>query len=402
MCLCSEQITFLASSQTFLGVLVTLLVLCLFYDGAQTSSDDSSVYNAGGNNFLSRIIHNEIWLINRRISNRSQKIKNKLDEIVSCDDLKILSKWINANSLDEPQENEEAYQAVFGINKRANELQSVILNDQYDALKQIELSNEQFRAPLFMLAYGIVIFCIDELYTISPDIRDGLNLFVLTLTLLSVLYWAGVWIKSWSSNSNIVDDNCDTNTDNDWFQRTHAKLGPSKFGLLLLFGILTIAAVVSIATESITTSAGITLSTGTYALFFLIFTVLVIGIMGVWRLCKCSIVGNYSYSHVLGHFLVIFIYSIITSVFISWQWGNGLEWWNSRITVFLRELSVAFVLINGLILPFMLPYIKVMSVYRHAKESLNQSDRDATEFETEVKQKTSGLFKKIVASTYHP
>lgn len=402
MCLCSEQMTFLASSQTFLGVLVTLLVLCLFYDGAQTSSDDSSVYNAGGNNFLSRIIHNEIWLINQRISNRSQKIKNKLDDIMSCDNLKILSKWINANSLDETQENEEAYQAVFGINKKANELQSVILSDQYDALKQIELSNEQFRAPLFMLVYGIVIFCIDELYTVFPDIRDGLNLFVLTLTLLSVIYWAAVWIKYLCRNIDKVEDSCDINTHNDWFIRIQAKLGPSIFGLLLLFGILTIAIIVSITIESIITSAGITLGTGTYALSFLIFTVLIITILGVWRLCECSIVGNYSYSHVLGHFLVILLYSIITSVFISWQWGNGTEWWGSEIAVILRESAVVFVLVNGLILPFLLPYCKVMSVYRHAKKSLNQSDRDAIEFEAEVRQKTSGLFKKIVASTYCP
>lgn len=405
MYLCCEQITFLASSQTFLGVLVTLLVLCLFYDGAQSSSDDdkdpSTVYNSGGNNFLSRIIHNEIWLINNRITSRSKEIKKKLEELSSNDDLKNLTNWVSNNSFGTSHGMDSSdVLAIFGLEKRANKLQSEILSDQYDTLKRIELSNEQFRAPLYTLIYGIVIFSVDELYTIFPDIRDGLNLFVIGLTVLSILYWSGIWIKSFRRKlENRDDNNRDTETkDPDWFEKGQSNKGPSIFGISLLTGILLVIISIFLLCDALLSDLRIPVNTEILASLFLLCAILIPAILGMWRLYKCKNVGNYSYSHVLGHFTVILIYSVVIAAFMSWMWGSGLEWWGRGITLVLKETVIVFVLLNGLILPFSLPYSKVMSLYRRAKRTLSKSDKEVKDLESDIKSESSGILQKIGAS----
>lgn len=403
MCLCTEPMTFLATSQTFLGVLVTLLVLCLFYDSRtskpNTTDDADTEYNGGGNNFLSRIIHDEILLINSRLLRMSQSIKKRIDDMTSTGDLKIISDWMFANSFNAPDGDKQYVQEVFDFQKRANRLQSDILSDQYGTLKRIELSNEQFRASLFTLVYGIVVFCVDELYAFIPEIRDGLNLFVFSLTLLSALYWIGVWTKAMKANPDKNDnhsDNCNAGNP-DWFIRKQRKYGASVFGILLLFCILCITAVFVVSGNRILSHNGVSISNNSYAICFLSVSITAIAIIAIWRLSKCSMVGNYSYSHVLGHFCAIMLYSIFASILISRFWGSGQEWWCA--TGNLRESTVAFVLLNGLILPFALPYAKVMGVYRSGRGKLNKSELNVLKLESDIKEKSYAIYQSITKSS---
>jgi len=85
---------FLGTSQTFLGVLLTLFVLCIFYEGRNKVSSDDGVINdeIGGNNFLSRIIHREISRIKVNFKDASDALDDQKKQLEDDKNVKLLMK----------------------------------------------------------------------------------------------------------------------------------------------------------------------------------------------------------------------------------------------------------------------------------------------------------------------
>lgn len=362
--------TFLGDSQTLLGVVATLLVLCLFYEGSQRyrnrqskersinkndkeienqDSEERELTETAGNNFLFRILHSEKEKIKKRIEIITDKSKELKKE-----PLKISEKVKNIAEKQETISRDLKNKAGEFISKYEmilSRLEISAIKDQYELMNSIESDNEQFRAPLFCFSLSILLFCIDELWMLFPSWHGVMTVFCGLLTFISIIYWIILWTASCFSDDNYKKWNL-----RNWLDFFPSNIGPETSGILLIvsFGGLSYW-LIKLYSEKWNPDI----------------TVILIGFFlplvafGIIKLLLCPIRGKYSYSHILGHFFALSIYSaLLTGLVFD---GNNKELTTVINSSFIAKsklvsiLAVGFVLFNGLVMPFLFPLIR----YRH-------------------------------------
>lgn len=359
--------TFLDDSQTLLGVVATLLVLCLFYEGRQRKStcrddswthkekgkvdgnigeDESNANELSGNNFLFRILHSEKEKIKIRIENIAEKSKE-----LKKDPLKISDKIRNITKKHESISQELKNKAGAFITQyefKLSGLEISTIEEQYDLMNSIESDNEQFRAPLFCFSLSILLFCIDELWMLFPSWHEWMTIFCGFMTLASSVYWIIIWTASCFSDRSFRQWRF-----RKWFDFLPIHIGAEFAGILLIAFFTAVSFwIVKLYPENWCMDISI----------LLIILFLPVVYFGVYKMFSCRIRGRYSYSHILGHFFAILIYSVLLTMLI-FNGNNGVIH-KIAVNSFIAKakvvsiLSVGFVLFNGLLVPFLLPLLR--------------------------------------------
>lgn len=344
----------LENSQTFLGVLLTLNVLCIFYERS--------------NNFIIRTLSEQ----REKKSKRVQRLVDKSIEIKEAffcsDDYKSVERLCYATNKSQQvrdKANDLKLSASIGLGK-----QSTDITETETKIDRIEHSNEQIRGPFYSLLFGIVVFMIDEIFhfegTLSPYLLFGTYVF----TILSYAYWMVMWITFFIHTSH-EESECNTHKSRllTWIDN-HLKIGFGSAVKFIICGIL-----YSLVLDYIDINS---MSVELQTLIIGIAFTLPILLIGIWRMIECNVKGSYSIIHTSGHLVGFLIFSAliatITYLFGLHNVSNTIFFQNNRL---LNLLIITFVLLNGLVLPFVFPYIKYHFLYEHQIKELKR-DQEAT------------------------
>lgn len=336
---------FLGSEDTFLGVILTLNVLCLF--------------SSKNNNFIFGLLSEQWERLKQKLTNLQESISPDENNVKSDKRYEAIQKVITKRT----NCSEDLYQSALQIQFRLdNALQNLKTDLSLNIISErIEKSNEQLRAPFFTFLFGIAIFSINMI-TGWCDTEDTRLLLpgVWIFTLLSIIYWCAIWITFYYRN---LEKKEASPKGNNFWQKIDKKFKWHKGGCIKIALCTAIATIVLSAC---------TLSTlPSFVAFAIVIAILLmpICIIGICRLISCGVKGNYSSIHTLGHVAAFFVYSIaltaIYNIFGERVCDGLFQNYNA-----LTGCIVFFALLNGIICPFILPYYKYRIFYNKCSSDL--------------------------------
>lgn len=175
-----DSLTLLGRSQTFFGVIATLIILCI-------SKKES--------NFMMDILGN----IKKMIEGRIENLKPSLDFNTIKADANYKAIWLYANkeNANDKTLQDECKNKLADLFQENMQLQ-LSLNDwdsgSKDFTKQVEDSHEQRMAPLFTFAYCIIIFTLDESLRCSfIPFKMEQMVFLVSISVLVFCFWFLNW-----------------------------------------------------------------------------------------------------------------------------------------------------------------------------------------------------------------
>lgn len=357
----------LENSQTFLGVLLTLNVLCIFYEK----------HNQESSNFILRMLHDLKQKLSDRIQNLLIESDKTKKEFFDSDDYKSVEKL--CSDMTKSQQIRDEANALRMSASLGLYAQSSKITETEARIDYIEHSNEQIRGPFYSLIFGVVIFVIDEIFhfegTLSPYLLFGTYVF----TILSSVYWLIIWITFFVHTSKPPHKMTGRGAILEWIDR---KLGViwGSIAKFILCGIIYTIVLIYVPIDEFPVWLQTLIIGGAFTI--------PITLIGVWRMVACPVKGNYSLIHVSGHLIGFILFSIliggITACLGLHNVSNSLFFLNNRL---LTLIIVIFVLLVGLVLPFVLPYVKYQTLY-NINESEIKRDKENTfeiikDFETQ-------------------
>ena len=372
----SSSIIFLGGSQSFVGVLATVIVMCVL---------------AGENNFIYKILS----LIKAQMADNLKNVSSDInfDKLNNNSDFKLLKILMSDKArLTEQQKNEGG-----NLLNRANLWKSTFQIE--NAKPQLQGEDREISlAPLYTFLFVLVVFLYDELLRCSMiPFNDFLVSSLSFFTLLSTTYWVGKWItyvvdlfrNNGNRTYNLVSEGhfsrmmqflhigifC-----NDWFRML----------LELMWFLFTATILYVIHLDGILLTISLTMVGVLLPLIF----------EGFYHLNPAGDQEpglDKGYKSTLDHFGRFFFLSLIlTTIYMLMNRFipvfdrmlipyNGLQW--------LKIATVGFVILNGLVAPSVLPFHS----YRHLSKSVikkpekmqNKVDKEIDVFLRDVKKFTS-------------
>lgn len=343
----------LGKSQTFYGVLATILVLCIFKNAS---------------NFINEILKH----IEDYISNKIASLGLK----ANCD---ALSDKIGARMELETDDAKKAQygQQMVSVSKLQRDISmwnKVLPNKNYEEkIERIRNADEIVRAPLYTLFYCFGVFIVDEVLRSSMVSLHELSFTALSvITFYSSLYWLLLWGNFVHRSICKREREC---SETMFFNNKHHVIWLTMFCLL---PFLAMTVVVQMMGEEHLYDSRLVLWLSLIVPFIM---------LGFYFTFKKPKSANGYYISMLMHFFFI----VLLSVVIAWMWltiGESIPLLAKMLiddgTGELLKLSVfLFTLINGLLLPFFLPLICSGVIYQcqAKKRVVNEEKRIAKEME---------------------
>lgn len=349
----SGYLDLLNGSQTFIGVLLTLNVLCIFFDK--------------GSNFIINLLDTQTKKFIDRLKQLEKGIEKAVDQFRTSQDYKDIPKIIAADSKYPLDVKREAQQLDYRTNVKILSY-SVTVSESYPPIDAIKNYREQVLAPIFCLIYGIIIFMLDEIgkFFALPSELYVFSVFIFTI--LSCEYWIIIWVTFLvhSSKPHQADKS------ESWLQKMDDKIGVFFCGVIKM--ILSGGVFVVLLKYIPWTLVSIPFLK---ALLCLLAFLLPISVFGGLRIYNCNLKGYYSYMHVIGHVLSFEVYSVIAAILFNLI--NPFEAADLSFLVevkWMRLTIVTFLMLNGLITPFLLPYIRYSQEYRKKKKEIKKTEAE--------------------------
>jgi hypothetical protein len=241
----------------------------------------------------------------------------------------------------------------------------VDISSSYQPLDRVERYREQVLAPLFSLGFGLLIFCADE---IGFNITSPSPQFIMTVFLVTILAIA-YWISIWGAFLYHSGEEHEKRYGNSWWHSIQSVIGIRHLAIdKMILSLIVYALLMYVGPWYYLNSFGKVI----YTLFSYSFPVMVFGGIRIWN---CSVKGYYSYAHALGHLLAITVYAIIAGIIFANQtiveYGEIPYLVNVEI---LRTFIVGFLLINGVVFPFLLPYGRSYQLFSTKKREITRND----------------------------
>lgn len=374
-----ETISLLGDSQTLLGIIATLTILCIFHNGS---------------NFITEMLS----LVQKRIQ----------------DQIKILSK-VNVS---QPESTEWNFLMYFLSNDKKDDLHEEgarvmrDINSRIDAksieymglegankpfLDHVSSCSEHIMAPFYTFLYCLLIFIYDEVLRSGIFGKDWILSSLALLTFFSFVMWLLVWTHFFRSNS----------VNYQHIQRPKRVCNFLKKCSSLVGGLGNIGA------------SGVRIMV---CFFFLLLALGVIGFftgLSEWGAKSVLVMalllpglfiglakylakeGKPEYTHVViaSHIFIAWMVSMVFAFIIHEavdcfpQLNICLFEYNSLME--LKFSILFFALMNGIIFPFLFPYISYMALYRDIKRRVDKANEDVAKMHEENNQKLKEFCKKI-------
>lgn len=390
----SYKLELLGGSQTFLGVLATIVILFIIAD-------------------KSNLIHYILLEVKDKIESQvsSLKVTTRIDSVILSPSYKLLNYFLNKQ--DDNELNTEGTQLLAYITTKRSEFQLRYISvegNNSKTLDSIKNSKEPLLAPLYTFIFCITIFIYDELLrSESIWFNDILISSLSCFILISYLYWFIMWV-SFINNINFKEKKTDIklnglkcliNKCGDRLKKWHCKnidyLNQKSIVYLLILRIgicfLLLLTVLCINAYWFHINSYI---------IILLCIILPIVLTGILRLYCYDKKGTYSYVFMCGHYIVITIASILLSISIFYfvDLTNTAESVLIPYTscIWIKISIFSFVLLNGILLPFILPYYSYNSYLEYAKVQVAESEGKATQLVCQLQAKLDLFCEKIPES----
>ncbi|MCS2425909.1 hypothetical protein [Parabacteroides goldsteinii] len=368
---------FLGDSQTFLGTIATLTILCVFSE-------------KGSGNFIVSVLEG----IKERIEKQIEQLKKNTDMDLP-QSVQLLRYFLDKSNV-ESELNNEGLKILRDISVKEGELKAqytLEVEFKKDVLvDQIKGAKEQFLAPLYTFLFCLIAFVFDELLHIPSAGKEWLVSGMALFILYSFLFWTIVWINFFVTHRigykkrekafiplRLMEKwNCTSL----WFRNC----GCSKGFILrtLVFVVIMILCIVLAHYRFPENSIGI-LITGLSVPVF---------VKGYSRINCFFDKGDYSPLFLVGHFAAILVLSFFLAFVIHLFIYYDISFRHILIpyeNFLLMKYSVlCFALFNGIVFPFIFPFVCYNSLYVHAKKTARKTKKEQElffkEFDPQLKE----------------
>lgn len=373
------SVIFLGGSQTFVGVLTTVIVMCVL---------------AGDNNFIFKILS----LIKTQMADNLKNVSSDINynKLYDNSDFKLLKVLMDDKGNLSEDQKAEGGKILNQINLWKSDFQIENVKPQlYGEDREISL------APLYSFLFVLVVFLYDEMLRSSAiQFNDFLVSSLSFFTLFSSVYWLGKWMTyvidlfrnngnrtynllSNGSFSKIMQIVHFTPFKNDWI-----RMGSEFVWFFFIAILVLIMHIHGLLLAVLLTLLGVVLP------------FIIEGFYHLHPIGKKESDSDKGYRSTLNHFgRLLFLSLLVTSVYFLMSSSiptfndllipyDGLQW--------LKIFSVGFVIINGLVAPSVLPFHSYRLLSRQViKKPQKMQERVDKEIEKLLKEV------KLFTSKYH-
>lgn len=378
----SETINLLGGSQTFLGVIATLTILCI-------------LHNDG--NFITKMLSLVFERIKKQIGILS-KIKIVLPEST---EMKLLVRFLSEEKQDDLHD--EGARLLRNINNEidAKSIEYMGLESTNKPfLERVSTCSEHIMAPFYSFLFCLIVFIYDEVLRSSIPYKDMILSSLAIFTFFSFVFWTLIWIHFF--RVNLAD-----------YQHINY---PKKLCVFLKKCSETIENRGCIRALVIRTSVCIFVVAlvlaviywsnfyGLMARILLTVALLMPGlIIGTAKYLAKE--GKLEYTHILiaSHSFIALIASALLALLIhlSVNYFPRLEicLFEYSDLMWLKFAIFFFALMNGIVFPFLFPYISYMALYGDVKKKVALAEQDIAEMHAKNTKKLKEFCNKIPLRT---
>lgn len=375
-----ETISLLGGSQTFLGIIATLTILCI-------------LHNDG--NFITKMLSLVYDRIKKEIGELSKKVKVAQSDSTEW---KLLMLFLSNDKQDELHE--EGARVMRDINSRIDEksieyMGLEVTNKPF--LDHVSTCSEHIMAPFYSFLYCLLVFIYDEVLRSGIPGKDWILSSLAIFTFFSFVLWTLVWTHFFRSNSvgyqhiQRPKKICDFLKKCSSFVGELGNIGASGVRIMVCVFFLLLAL------------GGIGFFTGLSewgAKAVLVMALLLPGLfIGFAKYLAKE--GKPEYTHVViaSHIFIAWVVSMVFAFLIhgTVDYFSHLEGclFEYDSLMLLKFFILFFALMNGIIFPFLFPYISYMALYGDVKRKVALAKEDVAKMHEENNQKLKEFCEKI-------
>ena len=375
-----ETISLLGGSQTFLGIIATLTILCI-------------LHNDG--NFITKMLSLVYDRIKKEIGELSKKVKVAQSDSTEW---KLLMLFLSNDKQDELHE--EGARVMRDINSRidAKSIEYMgleVTNKPF--LDHVSTCSEHIMAPFYSFLYCLLVFIYDEVLRSGIPGKDWILSSLAIFTFFSFVLWTLVWTHFFRSNSvgyqhiQRPKKICDFLKKCSSFVGELGNIGASGVRIMVcVFFLLLALGVIGFFT-------GLS-EWGAKAV--LVMALLLPGLfIGFAKYLAKE--GKPEYTHVViaSHIFIAWVVSMVFAFLIhgTVDYFPHLEGclFEYDSLMLLKFFILFFALMNGIIFPFLFPYISYMALYGDVKRKVALAKEDVAKMHEENNQKLKEFCEKI-------
>lgn len=375
-----ETISLLGGSQTFLGIIATLTILCI-------------LHNDG--NFITKMLSLVYDRIKKEIGELSKKVKVAQSDSTEW---KLLMLFLSNDKQDELHE--EGARVMRDINSRIDEksieyMGLEVTNKPF--LDHVSTCSEHIMAPFYSFLYCLLVFIYDEVLRSGIPGKDWILSSLAIFTFFSFVLWTLVWTHFFRSNSvgyqhiQRPKKICDFLKKCSSFVGELGNIGTSGVRIMVcVFFLLLALGVIGFFT-------GLS-EWGAKAV--LVMALLLPGLfIGFAKYLAKE--GKPEYTHVViaSHIFIAWVVSMVFAFLIhgTVDYFPHLEGclFEYDSLMLLKFFILFFALMNGIIFPFLFPYISYMALYGDVKRKVALAKEDVAKMHEENNQKLKEFCEKI-------
>lgn len=375
-----ETISLLGGSQTFLGIIATLTILCIFHNDG---------------NFITKMLSLVYDRIKKEIGELSKKVKVAQSDSTEW---KLLMLFLSNDKQDELHE--EGARVMRDINSRIDEksieyMGLEVTNKPF--LDHVSTCSEHIMAPFYSFLYCLLVFIYDEVLRSGIPGKDWILSSLAIFTFFSFVLWTLVWTHFFRSNSvgyqhiQRPKKICDFLKKCSSFVGELGNIGASGVRIMVcVFFLLLALGVIGFFT-------GLS-EWGAKAV--LVMALLLPGLfIGFAKYLAKE--GKPEYTHVViaSHIFIAWVVSMVFAFLIhgTVDYFPHLEGclFEYDSLMLLKFFILFFALMNGIIFPFLFPYISYMALYGDVKRKVALAKEDVAKMHEENNQKLKEFCEKI-------
>lgn len=365
---------FLGGSQTFIGILASLIVLCVILD-------------------KSNFIHSILDEIGKRIDEEIKSLDKAvgfdvINDVPANSDYKLLQRYINELRV-EAKTRPECKQLLISAMAMDMKLQatfdqlksgysSKFLKPAHDLIEKIQRSKEQVIAPLYALLFCLTVFICDEIVVGVAGTSDFVVSFLTIFVAFSGIFWLMMWKIFFRDIRIETEEGSSQKTKvfvSRWIRWKWMCFAFPMFYATCLF----LSTFISII----------------WAKCLISFTIGIPICVMAWLKAKSHYeFGFYTYEYVFKHFgglfLISFLFAVVTTGGCALSDDVSSVCFTYEDFVALKITVILFVLISGLLFPFLMPYYgfkRVLNIVKDEVKSSKQSmERELSSIKEELKE----------------
>jgi hypothetical protein len=378
------DLSLLSESRTFLGVIATLAALCV---------------TLRNGNFMFDVLED----IKRSLAQKINTMLKESGSILVISTSTIVASVNELCSMAEPRRSSDDHDKIIkegrvllediGIagGRILDELTALLPEDNID-YNAIGKTEEQVLAPLYTLFFCVFIFTCDEVIRFFPEINVFVLAIVLLFTTCSIIFWIDIWICFWRRTRKFQFERYKSASKQDGHANKHKKKSIISIAITLLrktvissFGkmmyVVLLALCLAILTHMVPFYQWIC-----HGEWFSLACVIAVGLLMLY--CSYIVLKDYSCSKlfilsIAGWIAFVSIIFLVILYYIAY----------SHEIILLKDvqarsplaLILAFAVLNGFVLPLLLPLMRYLNYEQYAKSKKRQAKKILRTFDGRCK-----------------